>query len=74
MKTVSAREFYHNSNLVDGLPEGRQLIVTANGKPKFIVTKSGRPRMTSALAEARAVGTAKGQVFDGTGFVLSLKK
>ena len=31
MKTVTVREFYHNAGLVDGLAEGRQLLVTANG-------------------------------------------
>jgi hypothetical protein len=47
---VSVRGFYHNASLVDGLPEGRQLIVTARGKPKFMLTKGVRPRMTRALA------------------------
>jgi len=37
MKTVTAREFYHSSKLVDDLPTGDQLVVTANGKPKFVV-------------------------------------
>jgi hypothetical protein len=44
MKTVSVREFYHDTSLVDGLPEGQQLVVTANGKPKFVVSKSRNPR------------------------------
>jgi len=74
MKTVSVREFYHNANLVDGLAEGRQLMVTSKGQPKFIVTKSARPRMTAALAEQRAVGDARGAAFDGTAFLRSLKK
>jgi hypothetical protein len=59
---------------VDGLPEGRQLVVTAKGKPKFIVTKGTRPRMTRALAEARAVGNLDDPAFDGTAFLTSLKK
>jgi antitoxin (DNA-binding transcriptional repressor) of toxin-antitoxin stability system len=74
MKTVTVREFYHNAGLVDGLTEGKQLVVTANGKPKFVVSKSARPRMTRKLAEARAVGDAKRSKFDGTGFLASLKK
>ena len=74
MKTVTVREFYHNPFLVDGLPEGRQLIVTAKGKPKFVVSKSPRPRMTRKLAEARAVGRSECPCFDGTAFLASLKK
>ena len=74
MKTVTVREFYHNAGLVDGLAEGRQLLVTANGKPKFVVSKGARPRMTRKLAEARAVGEAKQPAFDGTAFLASLKK
>ena len=74
MKTVTVREFYHNAGLVDGLAEGKQLLVTANGKPKFVVSKSRRPKMTRKLAEARAVGNASGSKFDGTAFLGSLKK
>lgn len=74
MKTVSAKEFYHNAGLVDGLQEGRQLVVTAKGKPKFIVTKSKQPRMTKELAQKRAVGDAKAAKFDGVAFLKSLKK
>lgn len=74
MKTVTAKEFYHNAGLADGLQEGRQLVVTAKGKPKFVVTKSKQPRMTRALAEKRAVGDAKGAKFDGVAFLTSLKK
>ncbi len=74
MKTVTVRDFYHNAGLVDGLPEGKQLLVTSNGKPKFIVSKSARPRMTRKLAEARAVGDVKHPKFDGVAFLASLKK
>jgi antitoxin (DNA-binding transcriptional repressor) of toxin-antitoxin stability system len=74
MKTVTVREFYHNAGLVDGLAEGRQLLVTANGKPKFVVIKSPKPKMTRKLAEARAVGNPKAPKFDGTAFLASLKK
>lgn len=74
MKSVSVREFYHHAGLVDGLTEGKQLLVTANGKPKFVVTKTERPRMTRSLAEARAVGKTGGRKFDGTAFLKSLKK
>ena len=74
MKTVSVREFYHNAGLVDGLPEGQQLGVTANGKPKFVVSKSRRLKMTRKLAEARAVGRGGAVKVDGTAFLGSLKK
>lgn len=74
MKTVTVREFYHNAGIVDGLAEGKQLLVTAKGKPKFVVSKGAKPRMTRKLAEARAVGDAKGAPFDGATFLASLKK
>jgi hypothetical protein len=74
MKAVTVREFYHNAGLVDGLAEGKQLLVTANGKAKFVVTKSRRPTMTRRLAEARAVGSASRKAFDGTAFLRLLKK
>ena len=73
MKTVTVRQFYHNASLVDGLPEGKQLVVTSNGKTKFLVSKSPRPRMTRQLAEERAVGKRRSK-FDGTTFLRSLKK
>ncbi len=74
MKTVTVREFYHNAGLVDGLPEGKQLLVTAKGKPKFVVIKSAPLRMTMVLAEQRSVGAARTKSIDGTAFVRSLKK
>jgi antitoxin (DNA-binding transcriptional repressor) of toxin-antitoxin stability system len=74
MKTVTVREFYHNAGLVDGLAEGKQMLVTAHGKAKFVVSKSARLRMTRKLAEARAVGDQKAPTFDGTAFLATLKK
>ena len=76
MKTVSAREFYHNAGLVDGLVEGEQLVVTSNGKPKFAVTKlvSKRPRMTSKKARETALGHPDAPKFDGVEFLKKLKK
>ncbi len=74
MKTVTVREFYHNARLVDGLAEGKQLVVTANGKPKFVVSKSLRPKITRKLAETRAVGAPDAPSFNGTAFLASLKK
>lgn len=74
MKTVTVREFYHNAGLVDGLAEGKQLVVTANGKAKFVVSKSSRPKMSRELAERRAVGSSKTPKFNGTAFLASLKK
>ncbi len=74
MKTVTVREFYHNAGLIDGLAEGKQLVVTANGKPKFVVSKSSRPRMSRELAERRAVGDPNAPSFNGTAFLSLLKK
>ncbi|MBM3883078.1 MAG: hypothetical protein FJ387_25745 [Verrucomicrobia bacterium] len=74
MRSVTVREFYHNAGLVDGLPDGRQLVVTAKGKPKFVVTKGRRPRMTRTLAEQRAVGDPRDRSFDGTEFLKSMRK
>jgi hypothetical protein len=68
MMTVSVRESYHNAGLVDGLPQGQRLVVSANGKPKFVVSKSWRPEMTRKLAEARAVRSVGAAKFDGTPF------
>jgi hypothetical protein len=59
---------------VDGLAEGTQMVVTANSKPKFVVSKGATPRMTRQLAEARAIGDGSGSKFDGTVFLASLKK
>ena len=73
MKTVTVREFYHSAALVDGLPEGNQLIVTSNGKPKFVVTKGTRPRMTRELAEKHSIQSGKGTI-DTVSFLQSLKK
>jgi hypothetical protein len=74
MKTVTVREFYHNAGIVDGLAEGKQLLVTANGKPKFLVSKSSRPKMDRKLAEERAVGDSNSSGFNGTAFLALLKK
>ncbi|MBK8094702.1 MAG: hypothetical protein IPK32_22715 [Verrucomicrobiaceae bacterium] len=74
MKTVSSRKFYADTSLVDELTTGDQLVVTAGGKTKFIVTKAGKPRMTRELASRRAVGDPKRPTFDGAAFLKSLKK
>ena len=71
MKSVTVREFYHNAGLVDGLPDGRQLVVTSKGIPKFVVTKSSPLRMIRQLAEVRAVGDASAPRFDGVPFLLT---
>jgi len=74
MKKVTVRDFYHNAGLVDGLAEGKQLLVTANGKPRFIVIKSSRPTMSRELAEQRSVGSSSDPAFDVAAFLASLKK
>ena len=73
MKSVTVRQFYHNASLVDGLLEGKQLLVTSKGKTKFLVTRNAQPRMTRQLAERRAVGKRRAR-FDGAAFLRSLKK
>jgi len=75
MKTVTARQFYHNSKLVDELPEGGQLVVTSNGKRKFLVTRCGeRPKMTRELAESLATDWGTPPDFNSVAFLRSLKK
>ena len=75
MKTVTSREFYHNSKLVDELPVGGQLLVTSNGKQKFVVTRCGeRPKMTRELAESLASDWGTPPDFDSVAFLRRLKK
>jgi len=75
MKAVTARQFYHDTKLVDDLPEGGQLLVTSKGKPKFIVTRYGeRPTMTRELAESLASDWKTPENFDSVAFLRSLKK
>jgi hypothetical protein len=74
MKTVTAREFYHSSKLVDDLHAEDQLVVTANGKPKFVVSHVGsRPKMTRELAESLAIDAGSLRDFDSVAFLRSLK-
>lgn len=45
MKTMTTREFFHSPGIVKALRSGQSVIVTDNGKPALVVTKSGqRPR------------------------------
>jgi len=75
MKSVTTRQLYHNSKLVDELPEGGQLVVTSNGKRKFVVTRCGeRPRMTRELAESLASDWGTPPDFDSVALLRSLKK
>lgn len=74
MKTLTVRELYCNAALAEARAEGRKLIVAANRKPNFVVSKAAMRRMTRKLAEARAVGDPKCSRFDGTAFLVSLKK
>ncbi len=74
MKAVPVRKFYENADVVDGLSAGQQIAVTAKGKTRFVVTKSGVPRMTRKLAEERAVGDSSAPLFDGVSFLKSLKR
>ncbi len=75
MKTVTCRQFYHNTRLVDEIPEGEGLLVTSNGKPKFIVSRCGsRRRMTKELAQSLAVDGGTPAGVDSVAFLRSLKK
>lgn len=75
MKTVTSRQFYHNTKLVDEIPEGGELLVTSNGKPKFIVSRCGsRRRMTRELAQDLAVDGGTPPTSDSVAFLRSLKK
>lgn len=75
MKTVTDREFYHSSKLVDNLHAGDQLVVTAKGKPKFVVSPIGnRPKMTRELAESLGIDAGTPKDFDTVAFLRSLKK
>jgi hypothetical protein len=76
MKTVTTREFYHAPALVNGLLAGQSLIVTDNGKTKFIVTKAGnRPRKTRAdlEREAREICPEAGPKVNFTKALMELK-
>ena len=75
MKTVTSRQFYHDSKLVDELPEGGSLLVTSNGKPKFLVSRLGqRPKMTRELAESLCTDWGTPPDFDSVAFLRGLKK
>ncbi len=75
MRTVTSRQFYHNTKLVEEIPEGEELLVTSNGKPKFIVSRCGsRRRMTRELAQNLAVDGGTPAGFDSVAFLRSLKK
>lgn len=45
--------------------------VATKGKPKFVVIKGARPKMTRKLAEARSVGDSSAPKFDGVSFLKS---
>jgi hypothetical protein len=70
MKTATVRGFRRNRKVADR----KQQALHTNSKSKFVVRERLRPRMTRKLAEARAIGDPKGSKFDGTAFLVSLKK
>jgi hypothetical protein len=52
MKTMTTREFFHSPGIVKALRSGQSVVVTDNGKPALIVTKTGkRPRRSRADLE-----------------------
>jgi hypothetical protein len=60
--------------LVVDLPEGQQLVVTASGTAKLVVSKSRIPNMTHNLAEDRAVVRLGASKLDGAAYLVSLNK
>jgi antitoxin (DNA-binding transcriptional repressor) of toxin-antitoxin stability system len=55
MKTLTTREFFHSPGIVKALQAGQSIVVTDNGQPALIVTKTGkRPRKTRADLEREA--------------------
>jgi len=48
MKTLTTREFFHSPGLIKSLGPGSSLIVTAKGKPAFMVTKAGKRPIKAA--------------------------
>lgn len=56
MKTLTTREFFHSPGIVKALRSGQSVVVTDNGQPALIVTKTGkRPRRTRQLLEREAL-------------------
>ena len=55
MKTLTTREFFHSPSLVKALNPGQSLLVTDQGKPSIVVTRSGkRPRRSIEAMEQEA--------------------
>src|SRR6266446_9637900 len=55
MKTLTTREFFHSPGIVKALRSGQSVIVTDNGKPALVVTKTGqRPCKSRADLEREA--------------------
>lgn len=74
MKSITVRLFYPNKGLMEGQIHGNQLVAIANVRPKSVISKSVRPRMSRELAERRSVGDKNALRFNGTAFLASLKK
>ncbi len=77
MKTLTIEKFLHSPDLAQSLLPGQSLLVTANGKPELIVTKTRkRPKTTAAdmRREARELLTKPGKKVDTVALVRELRK
>ena len=77
MKTLTIEKFLHSPSLAQTLQPGQSLLVTANGKPELIVTKTRkRPRKTAAelRREARELLTKPGRKVATVALVRKLRK
>jgi hypothetical protein len=75
VKTLTIEKFFHTPSLAPSLPQS--LLVTANGKPEFIVTKAcKRPHKTAVelRREARELLTTPGRKVDTVALVRELRK
>jgi hypothetical protein len=77
VKTLTIEKFLLLPNLAQSLQPGQSLLVTADGKPEFIVTKTRkRPHKTAAelRREARELLTKPGKKVDTVALVRELRK
>ena len=77
VKTLTIEKFLHSPVLAQKLQPGQSLLITANGKPELIVTKTRtRPRKSAAelRSQARALLTKPGEKVDTVTFLRDLRK
>ena len=77
MKTLTMEKFFDSPGLAQSLLPGQSLLVTSDGKPELIVTKTGqRPRKTAQQMrrEARALLKKPGKKVDTVALLRELRK